>query len=213
MYCLFLQAAVIMCIFIINILGNTLHVVKWAVKWDGQIRKKFCLFYLAQWNRKNASVSGQEIKGKFSNLVRPVVTWYVFRDPGLVLVVRWSEIRDGIRDYSYEQDAGFVDFTMQDSEIVAQKNWYPVWKVSYIFKNVTKNCSHFNWPEMRTFFLYPVTCQFWPHPPNLLAVSLPSPAFITLHAQPKPLCYAGYVKRFFSANDSISCIENAQEAL
>ena len=164
MYCLFLQAAVIMCIFIINILGNTLYVVKWAVKWDGQIRKKFCLFYLAQWNRKNASVSGQEIKGKFSNLVRPVVTWYVFRDPGLVLVVRWSEIRDGIRDYSYEQDAGFVDFTMQDSEIVAQKNWYPVWKVSYIFKNVTKNCSHFNWPEMRTFFLYPVTCQFWATP-------------------------------------------------
>ena len=95
-YCLFLRAAVIMCIFIINTLGITLYVVKWAVKWDGQIRKKFCLFYLAQWNRKNASVSGQEIKGKFSNLVRPVVTWYVFRDPGLVLVVRWSEIRDGI---------------------------------------------------------------------------------------------------------------------
>ena len=132
-YCLFLQAAVIMCIFIINILGNTLYVVKWAVKWDGQIRKKFCLFYLAQWNRKNASVSGQEIKGKFSNLVRPVGTWYVFRDPGLVLVVRWSEIRDGLRDCIYEQDAGFGDFTMQDSEIVAQKNWHPVWKVSYMF--------------------------------------------------------------------------------
>ena len=126
MYCLFLQAAVIMCIFIINILGNTLYVVKWAVKWDGQIRKKFCLFYLAQWNRKNASVSGQEIKGKFSNLVRPVVTWnaqsrlwgYLIcfwgsgiglsskvkrdsrRDPGLILVVRWSGVRDGIRHWS-----------------------------------------------------------------------------------------------------------------
>ena len=28
--------------------------------------------------------------------------------------------------------------------------------------------------------------------PNLLAVSLPSPAFITWRAQPKPPCYAGY---------------------
>ena len=33
--------------------------------------------------------------------------------------------------------------------------------------------------------------------PNLLAVSLPSPAFITQRAQPKPPCYAGQLGLYF----------------
>ena len=49
---------------------------------------------------------------------------------------------------------------------------------------------------------FPVTCVAWRFVgSNLPApVSLPSPAFLTLRAQPKPPCYAGY----FSKNTSLS---------
>ena len=41
--------------------------------------------------------------------------------------------------------------------------------------------------------MYFLACVVWRSRLNLLAVSLPSPAFIAKRPQPKPPCYAGYV--------------------